>query len=80
MTSRTAAVQWVTLDVGYVDPQRRSCVLCGRPLARQIWRQEVGGNMLEFCEPAHVDLSEYLLPSTEWNPLFLTCFIQAPRP
>lgn len=55
--------QWVTMDVGYVDPQRRSCALCGRPLARRIWREEVEGNTLEFCEPAHVALyRDYWLP------------------
>lgn len=54
---------WVIREVGYVDPQRRSCALCGRPLARRIWQETVHGVTLEFCEPAHVVLyRDYWLP------------------
>ena len=54
---------WVTIDVGYVDPQRRSCAFCGRPLARKIWRQMIQGEVLDFCEPRHVTLyRSYWLP------------------
>ncbi len=54
---------WVTIDVGYVDPQRRSCALCGRPLARKIWRETIEGDALDFCEPGHVTLyRDYWLP------------------
>ena len=56
---------WVTLEVGYVDPQRRSCAFCGRPLATKVWREEVAGNMLDFCDPDHV--ARYY---TYWLPLY----------
>ncbi|MCA9860698.1 MAG: hypothetical protein KC438_13300 [Thermomicrobiales bacterium] len=63
MTTKGHEGSWVTIDVGYVDPQRRSCALCGRPLARRIWRENVEGHMREFCEPAHVALyRDYWLP------------------
>jgi hypothetical protein len=61
-TNETAG-RWVTIEVGYVDPQRRSCALCGRPLARKIWRETVDGETLDFCEPGHVGLyRSYWLP------------------
>lgn len=56
---------WVTIELGYVDPQRRSCALCGRPLARRIWRERIAGNTLDFCNPDHV--ARY---HSYWVPLY----------
>jgi hypothetical protein len=50
--------------VSYVDPQRRFCALCGRPIARQYWQASPAGKPLVFCEPAHEELYvTYWLPT-----------------
>lgn len=45
--------EWVTPEVSYVDPERRHCAHCGRPIARRYWRREVGGKARVFCGPDH---------------------------
>ncbi|MCC7024074.1 MAG: hypothetical protein IT338_14720 [Thermomicrobiales bacterium] len=45
--------EWVTPEVSYVDPERRHCAHCGRPIARRYWRGEVKGEALAFCGPEH---------------------------
>jgi hypothetical protein len=57
--------EWITPSVSYVEPKRRFCALCGRPIARRYWRAAPTGEFLPFCEPAHVDL--YL---TYWLPTY----------
>lgn len=57
--------EWVVPAVSYVEPKRRFCALCGRPIARRYWRAAPIGSPLPFCEPAHADL--YL---TYWLPLY----------
>ncbi len=57
--------EWVRTDVSYVDPVREACALCGRPLARTIWRESIDGKPLQFCEPAHAGLYR-----TYWLPVY----------
>ena len=45
--------EWVTPAMSYVDPVRRSCALCGRPIARRYWLVEIAGEDRVFCEPQH---------------------------
>jgi hypothetical protein len=47
---------WIMPPVSYVEPTRRFCELCGRPIARRFWqvRTERGGGI--FCDPAHAAL------------------------
>ena len=55
--------EWVTPTVSYVEPKRRFCALCGRPIARRYWRAAPAVEPLTFCEPAHADLYvAYWLP------------------
>jgi hypothetical protein len=49
--------EWVTPAVSYVDPVRRSCELCGRPIARRYWRVIREGRELVYCQPEHARLS-----------------------
>jgi hypothetical protein len=44
---------WVTPPVSYVDPTRRFCDFCGRPIARRFWQVETTSGLRLFCEPAH---------------------------
>jgi hypothetical protein len=45
--------EWVVPPVNYVDPGRRFCAYCGRPIARRYWQAEVTGREEVFCEPDH---------------------------
>lgn len=46
--------QWVTPDVNYVDPDRRFCAFCGRPIARRFWLvEQKGQNAAVYCSPEH---------------------------
>jgi len=47
---------WVTPPVSYVDPTRRFCQLCGRPIARRFWQVETERGAAIFCDPAHAAL------------------------
>lgn len=47
---------WVTPAVSYIDPERRFCTLCGRPIARRYWQVRIGSEALPFCTPAHAIL------------------------
>ena len=54
--SATMAGEWIMPPVSYVDPRRRFCVLCGRPIARRYWQVAMEGTNRVFCDPAHADL------------------------
>jgi hypothetical protein len=59
----TVQGEWVVPTVSDVEPKRRFCALCGRPIARPYWRAAPAGEPLVFCEPAHADLyATYWLP------------------
>ena len=46
--------QWVEPEVNYVDPERRFCAYCGRPIARRYWRAtSVNGEEVAYCSPDH---------------------------
>jgi len=54
------AGEWVMPDVSYVEPARRFCALCGRPLARRYWQAAPSGEPLPFCDSDHAALyAEY---------------------
>lgn len=48
--------EWTTPSISYVEPQRRFCALCGRPIARRYWRAVVEGETFPFCNPAHAEM------------------------
>jgi hypothetical protein len=50
------AGEWVTPSVSYVDPARRFCELCGRPIARRFWQARTESGAGIFCDPAHAAL------------------------
>ncbi|HEU0114049.1 MAG TPA: hypothetical protein VFQ80_05210, partial [Thermomicrobiales bacterium] len=45
--------EWIVPDVSYVEPSRRFCAYCGRPIARRYWRERTPAGDLAFCQPAH---------------------------
>jgi hypothetical protein len=47
---------WVMPPVSYVDPTRRFCEFCGRPIARKFWRAKTERGVGIFCDPAHAAL------------------------
>ena len=48
--------QWVEPAVNYVDPERRFCAFCGRPIARRYWEQPAAdGGTATYCSPEHAD-------------------------
>jgi hypothetical protein len=47
---------WVMPPVSYVDPTRRFCEFCGRPIARKFWRAKTERGVGIFCHPAHAAL------------------------
>jgi hypothetical protein len=50
------AGEWITPDVSYVEPARRFCAYCGRPIARRYWRETTPAGDLAFCGPAHAGM------------------------
>jgi hypothetical protein len=56
--------EWITPPISYVDPRRRFCAFCGRPIARRFWRVSVGGAEAIFCDPAHAHLDATYPSST----------------
>ena len=52
----SGAGEWIIPAVSYVEPKRRFCAFCGRPIARRYWRAAPAGAPLPFCEPAHAEL------------------------
>jgi hypothetical protein len=50
------AGEWITPQVSYVDPARRFCEFCGRPIARRFWQAKTEGGAGIFCNPAHAAL------------------------
>lgn len=55
---------WITPPISYVDPRRRFCAFCGRPIARRFWRVSRGGGEGIFCDPAHARLDTTYPKST----------------
>lgn len=48
--------RWVEPEVNYVDPERRFCAYCGRPIARRYWEDEMGsGELAAYCSPEHAE-------------------------
>ena len=47
---------WVMPPVSYVDPTRRFCEFCGRPIARKFWQAKTERGAGIFCDPAHAAL------------------------
>lgn len=48
--------QWIEPDVNYVDPERRFCAFCGRPIARRYWQAgTASGETAAYCSPEHAD-------------------------
>lgn len=47
---------WILPAVSYVDPTRRFCELCGRPIARRYWQIAIEERKRIFCDPTHADL------------------------
>ena len=45
--------RWETPAVSYVDPARRFCAYCGRPIARRYWQVLRGGEAAAYCGPEH---------------------------
>lgn len=43
---------WVLPDVSYIDPSRRFCAYCGRPIARRYWA-ELAESDLAYCDAQH---------------------------
>jgi hypothetical protein len=54
--TETPGGEWVVPAVSYVDPVRRSCAFCGRPIARRYWRELREGAERIYCDPAHARL------------------------
>jgi hypothetical protein len=52
----TEGGEWIMPPVSYVDPSRRFCAFCGRPIARKYWQVKEGTERLIFCDPAHAAL------------------------
>jgi len=56
--------EWVLPSISYVEPARRHCALCGRPIARRYWRAAVAGETRNFCDPDHEALyRSYWIPT-----------------
>lgn len=61
MMEREAAIEamelevgggWVTPDVSYIDPSRRFCAYCGRPIARRYWARPDDAEEA-YCDADH---------------------------
>jgi hypothetical protein len=50
---RVVEGEWVDPPVSYVDPQRRFCAYCGRPIARRFWSRRGVGQDRVYCSPGH---------------------------
>jgi hypothetical protein len=48
--------RWVDPPVSYVEPARRFCALCGRPISRRYFQAAPLGEPFNFCQPEHADL------------------------
>ena len=48
--------EWIMPPVSYVDPTRRFCEFCGRPIARRFWQVATERGERTFCDPAHAAL------------------------
>lgn len=55
------AGRWVEPAVSYIDPPRRFCGYCGRPIARRYWQGEDGERRQVFCGPEHAARTTYPL-------------------
>ena len=56
LNEANVAGEWITPPVSYVDPARRFCEFCGRPIARRFWQAKMEGGAGIFCDPAHAAL------------------------
>ena len=45
--------RWVVPEVSYIDPARRFCDYCGRPIARKFWQVTSDDEERAYCDPAH---------------------------
>ncbi len=52
-TAQTVRGAWVQPEVSYIDPVRRFCAYCGRPIARGYWQPNEGEHGQVYCDPAH---------------------------
>ncbi|HEU0114882.1 MAG TPA: hypothetical protein VFQ80_09400 [Thermomicrobiales bacterium] len=50
------AGEWIVPDISYVEPDRRFCAYCGRPIARRYWRETTPAGDRAFCHPAHAGM------------------------
>jgi hypothetical protein len=57
--------EWIMPPVSYVDPTRRFCEFCGRPIARRFWRVATERGEGVFCDPAHAGLDATYPKSSE---------------
>jgi hypothetical protein len=51
--------RWVEPAVSYIDPARRTCGYCGRPIARRYWEREEEGEGRAYCGPEHASRTTY---------------------
>ena len=56
--------EWIVPPVSYVDPTRRFCEFCGRPIARRFWQAKKVHGVGIFCDPAHAALNATYPDST----------------
>ncbi len=45
--------RWIEPEVNYVDPVRRFCAFCGRPIARRFWETKGKSGATAYCSPEH---------------------------
>lgn len=57
--------RWVEPAVSYVDPARRFCGYCGRPIARRYWEREERGERRAYCGPGHAARTTYPMSDDE---------------
>ncbi len=48
--------EWISPEVNYVNPNRRFCAFCGRPIARRYWQSGNGHESRVFCNAEHAVL------------------------
>ena len=55
--------EWQPSPVGYLEPHRVVCELCGQLVPGRYWLQTVGDVDHVFCNPDHAEMYEtYWLP------------------
>jgi hypothetical protein len=71
--SLSEAGAWVRPDVSYIDPVRRFCAYCGRPIARGYWQPNEGEDGKVYCDPAHAPAQATYPMSTDYNAVGKMC-------